>query len=83
MRVVVPVGDSQRRMVRAVSRHAGAVALFHLRNERVPQTMRTGGEAELLLLEGKRAVNGSPVHRLAVSGEKQRAGMIGCVGAGF
>lgn len=70
-------------MVCAVSRYAGTVALFHLRNERVPQTMRTGGEAELLLLEGKCAVNGSPVHRLAVSGEKQRAGVVGRVGAGF
>ena len=49
----------------------------------MPQTMRAISEAELLLLEGKRAVNGSPVHRLAVSGEKQRAGMIGCVRAGF
>ena len=70
-------------MVCAVSRYAGTVALFHLRNERVPQTMRTGSEAELLLLEGKRAVDGSPVHRLAVGGKEQRAGMISCVRAGF
>ena len=45
--------------------------------------MRTGGEAELLLLEGKRAVDGSPVHRLAMSGKEQQAGVVGCVGAGF
>ncbi len=83
MRMVVPVGDAQGRVIRTVSCHAGAAALFNLRNEGMPQTMRTRNKAELLLLEGERLINRLAVHRLAVRGEEERAGMICRVGTSF
>ena len=70
-------------MVRAIPCHAGAVALFNLRDEGVPQTMGTRNEAELFLLEGERLINRLAVHRLAVRGEEERAGMICRVGTSF
>ena len=79
--MIVPVGNTQGGMVRAVSRHAGAVALFNFRDEGM--TMGARNKAELLLLEGERLINRLAVHRLAVRGEEERAGMIGRVGAGF
>ena len=47
MGVIVPVCDTQGGMVRAIPRHAGAVALFNLGDEGMAQTMRMRGEAEL------------------------------------
>ena len=71
--MVVPVGDAQGGVVRAIPRHAGAVALFNLRDEGMPQAMRTCDEAELLLLEGKRLINRFAVHRFAMRREEERA----------
>ena len=81
--MIVPVGNTQGGMVRTVSRHAGAVALFNLRDEGVPQTMGTRNEAELFLLEGERLINRFAVHRFAMRREEERAGMIGRIGTGF
>ena len=83
MGMFIPVGNAQGGMIGAVSRHAGAVALFDLGDEGMPQTMGTCGETELLLLEGERAIDGFAVHRLAVHGEEERAGMIVRVRAGL
>ena len=71
--MIVPVGNTQGGMVRTVSRHAGAVALFNLRDEGMPQAMRTRDKAELFLLEGERLINRFAVHRFAMRREEERA----------
>ena len=83
MRVIVSIGNTQRGMVRAIPRHAGAIALFNLRDEGMPQAMRTRDKAELFLLEGERLINRLTVHRFTMRGEEERTGMIGRIGAGF
>ena len=47
------------------------------------QAMGACNKAELLLLEGERLINRLAVHRLAVRGEEERAGMICRVGTSF
>ena len=71
--VGVPVGNMHRLMVGKVAGDWSPEPVCNLRDGRMSEGVRTGGNADLPLLEGQRLINLRFVARLSVSGHKQRA----------